>query len=236
MASNSVNLLWTGGWDSTFRLLQLLLIEKRDVQPIYAMDASRYSMNRELDTIRTISAMVRQRLESDVTLYPTKFYLTSDFPEIQEIKERYASLASRLHIARQYYWLALIAENQQWGSVELCTVKGDSRDLQHAIFDDIESENPTLKDSWEAELFKYWSFPLLTTKKPEMRIIAEEHGFLDILVKRWFCLRPIRGKCCGACRPCEIAQREKATDGVMFIHPSEMAARNLIRKLRRTLA
>ncbi|MCR8915821.1 hypothetical protein FDP08_03410 [Marinobacter panjinensis] len=234
MAPDSVTLLWTGGWDSTFRLLQLLLIEKRNVQPVYVMDVSRYSMNRELDTISQISAMVRQRLDSGVTLYPTKFFLSSDFPEIQEIRDRYLALKNKYHVARQYYWLALIAENQQWESVELSMVRTQTpSDLETAIFNNIEGENPTLKDSWEAELFKYWSFPLLTTKKSEMKVFAEENGFLDILLKRWFCLRPIRGKCCGACLPCEVAQREQATEGVEFIHPAETAARKLYRETKR---
>ena len=32
-------LLWTGGWDSTFRLLSLLLREQREVQPYYILDS-----------------------------------------------------------------------------------------------------------------------------------------------------------------------------------------------------
>lgn len=233
MASDTVTVLWTGGWDSTFRLLQLLLVEKRSVQPIYVLDPVRYSMNRELDTITTISGVARERLDPGVTLYPTKILLKSDFPEVQELKERYISMRNRFHVAKQYYWLALIAENQQWTSVELCMERFPApSDLQYAIFNDIEGENPTLNDSWEAELFKYWYFPLITTRKTEMKTFAEKHGFIDILQKRWFCLRPVRGKCCGICRPCKMAIEAKATDNVEFISPLETAARKLWRKIR----
>lgn len=34
----------TGGWDSIFRLLQLLLIDKRAVQPVYILDPERWSV------------------------------------------------------------------------------------------------------------------------------------------------------------------------------------------------
>lgn len=237
MARDTVTLLWTGGWDSTFRLLQLLLIEKRNVQPVYVMDVSRYSMNRELETMRKISAMVQQRLDRSVSLYPTKFFLLSDFPEIQEIKDRYVALKNRFHVARQYYWLALIAENQQWNSVELCMERFPApSELQYAVFNDIEGENPTLNDTWEAELFKYWSFPLIAIRKTEMKTIAENHGFIDILQKRWFCLRPVRGKCCGSCRPCKMAIDAQATYGVEFISPLETAARTLWRRIKRQMS
>jgi len=38
-----VNLLWTGGWDSTFRLLQLILDTRATIQPVYVIDTARRS-------------------------------------------------------------------------------------------------------------------------------------------------------------------------------------------------
>lgn len=35
------HLLWTGGWDSTFRVLQLLLCSRDAVQPHYIIDPER---------------------------------------------------------------------------------------------------------------------------------------------------------------------------------------------------
>jgi hypothetical protein len=37
-----VRLLWTRGWDSTFRLLAALLIERRAVRPFYMVDGLRH--------------------------------------------------------------------------------------------------------------------------------------------------------------------------------------------------
>ena len=39
----NVNILWTGGWDSTFQLLSLLLLHGRKVTPYYLIDAERLS-------------------------------------------------------------------------------------------------------------------------------------------------------------------------------------------------
>ena len=54
----SVHLLWTGGWDSTFRLLQLLLQQRVPVVPHYLVDDTRPSAQTELRTM----ACIRDRL------------------------------------------------------------------------------------------------------------------------------------------------------------------------------
>ena len=54
-----VNLLWTGGWDSTFRLLQLLLSHRVPVVPYDLEDPTRASTRIELDTMARITAHLR---------------------------------------------------------------------------------------------------------------------------------------------------------------------------------
>jgi len=56
-----VNLLWTGGWDSTFRLLYLVFVEKRRVQPYYIVDTERRSTLNELKTMHLIREKRLQR-------------------------------------------------------------------------------------------------------------------------------------------------------------------------------
>ena len=49
-----VRLLWTGGWDSTFQLLRLLLVQGRHVTPYYLMRDRRPSVPFELETMTRI--------------------------------------------------------------------------------------------------------------------------------------------------------------------------------------
>ena len=51
-SGHCVNLLWTGGWDSTFRLLSLVLIKRKPVQPFYVIDVGRVSTIREIKTMQ----------------------------------------------------------------------------------------------------------------------------------------------------------------------------------------
>lgn len=55
------HLFWTGGWDSTFHLLQLLLDEYKAVQTYYLLDSTRASCPEEIETILTI----KKRLHTD---------------------------------------------------------------------------------------------------------------------------------------------------------------------------
>jgi hypothetical protein len=45
-----INLLWTGGWDPTYRLLELLLIEDQMVRPHYIVDPECESIANEIIT------------------------------------------------------------------------------------------------------------------------------------------------------------------------------------------
>ena len=68
---NTVNLLWTGGWDSTFRLLQIIFEENRKVQPYYIVDLSRSSWKVEIDTTANFRRFLhRNHPESRTLLKP----------------------------------------------------------------------------------------------------------------------------------------------------------------------
>src|SRR4249919_454123 len=54
----ATRLFWTGGWDSTYRLLWLLLVEGRHVEPIYLVDETRRSLHVERRTMQHL----RERL------------------------------------------------------------------------------------------------------------------------------------------------------------------------------
>ena len=71
VTNEGVQLLWTGGWDSTFQLLNLLLREGAVVTPWYVIDAERRSTGVELDTMRRLRGeLARQFPEARTRLRP----------------------------------------------------------------------------------------------------------------------------------------------------------------------
>jgi 7-cyano-7-deazaguanine synthase len=153
-------------------------------------------------------------------------FVRTHFPTPPRIAELYRSVARQVHVGEQYRWLAAIAEAQRWSGVELSMTRFENAPpLQALIFGD----DGVLRQTEEAELFRYWSFPLLHVAKEQMARTAERHGFLDVLSQRWFCFTPVLDKPCGYCRPCRLAYREE----VDFAHPAlAWAARNVRRGRR----
>jgi hypothetical protein len=219
--------LWTGGWDSSFRLLQALLIERRPVQPIYLVNPDRDSTLHEIRAMEAIRSGVTARLDDPDMLAPTEVHVRTHFSISRELVTAHDLIAGRIHIGSQYLWLAAAAEALDWYGVELSLERWEEglSPLQRVVFD----ERGELNGSPESQLFRYWSFPVLHLTKNEMAGIAREHGFLDLLSSRWFCHIPFRGKPCGLCRPCRLAHRE----GVRFANPSLARARLVWRAVRR---
>src|SRR5699024_10809179 len=71
--NNTAKLLWTGGWDSTFRLLQLLLEDKKPVQPIYIISRFRKSSDHELKVMENIRELLTERGVQNL-LRPTAYF------------------------------------------------------------------------------------------------------------------------------------------------------------------
>ena len=206
--------LWTGGFDSTFRVCYLLLVERIDVQPIYVIDPDRRSTFLELRAMAAIRDKLRER--GGARLWPTRIYNRSDYCVPPYLQRLYEAIKARANIGEQYLWLAAIAEAEGWEGVEL----GEQGPPEVTDWHKIVFKNPPYSDELsslpEAQLFKYWKFPLLNWSKKDMYEEAVRRGFDDILIMRWFCHRPILGRACGTCGPCRIARRAKMDKGITF--------------------
>ncbi|MCZ2813408.1 MULTISPECIES: hypothetical protein [unclassified Modestobacter] len=224
-----IRLLWTGGWDSSFRLMQALLVEHRPVQPIYVVNPERRSTLLELSTMARMREQLLQRLDDPAMLAPVEMHLRWDFPPSEELQALNASiLRNGTWIGSQYVYLAGVAERLGWSGVEVCMQAHDDGPtaLHRLVFTD---DRGTLSSAPEAQMFRFWSFPVLRTTKGEMAQIAREHGFLDLLSQRWFCHDPLGDLPCGQCRPCQLTNR----DGVTFAPPALVLGRKLVRTQRR---
>lgn len=200
-------LFWTSGWDSTFRLLQLILLENVTVQPIYILDESRKSHVEELKAIQLI-------INKIASCHPSKSkYLLSPIiskkSEILEdiyIKENFNKIKNIIKIGSQYEWLAKYCKQNKLSNIDLCIEK-DS--IQTSLFNFI---NPYFSDNNNIEcknkdaivsVFKYYNFPLFDTNKQQMFEISKKNNWLEIMELTWFCHKPKRSLPCGKCNPCK---------------------------------
>ncbi len=211
------NLLWTGGWDSTYRLLELLLLEKRKVQPFYVIDNKRPSFNKELDTMSRIRDMIiKDWPETADRLMPAKVFGKDDIEPNAAITQLYNQIRKKERLGEQYEWLARMAAQLGINDLELSI----ETPLPHTfvgrhIRPFLARENPDDRTSYrllhkpalpEVSLFSCFKWPVIEITKLDMQANAIKYGFLHVMQQTWFCHRPNRlQKPCGVCMPCHIA-------------------------------
>ncbi|MDJ0849319.1 MAG: 7-cyano-7-deazaguanine synthase [Myxococcota bacterium] len=234
-----IKILWTGGWDSTYRVLELVLVERAVVQPYYVIDPKRRSTGQEEAAMERIRERVLARdASARERLLPLVVASRDDFPPDEEISRHIASLASRMRVGTQYEWLSLFC--RAWGldDLELCVEadRGGNGPLKVLLIQHLEGAGherrlPEPLGAPELMPFRFFRFPILHLTKEDIKERARELGFLDLLDDTWFCHKPKKGLPCGRCRPCELVFRE----GMAERMPASSRVRHYWWKLRRTL-
>lgn len=207
-----VNLLWTGGWDSTFRLLQLLLLHRVAVVPHYLEDPTRESTRTELRTMARIGDHLREAYpHTRELLQPLRIAAVADVAEDAEIAGALREIRKRIFIGSQYAWLPAFCKQHAIGDMELGVHVDDKvQALLRSFVMAFEHPggyrsvrvDPRHAGSAEFSLFGYFGFPLFHIDKMEMGRQAEAEGWGAIMDMTWFCHTPVRGAPCGFCAPC----------------------------------
>ena len=183
------HLFWTGGWDSTFRLLQLLFLEKKTVQPHYLIRPQECT-GKEIDTIHKIERQIlRDHPETEELLLPIKFFNVEHLKPDIEISSAYNRIKDRQYISIQYQMLARYCKQEGLESVELGVLGRETFEYFKTI----------------TTIFRYFEFPILGLTKPEMARISDKNGWIKYMKMTGFCRRPKKGKPCGICGPCSDA-------------------------------
>lgn len=203
----TIGLLWTGGWDSTFRLLQAVVRGSARIQPYYLNSRDRETSSRELRAMETIRERLLLRYpETRSRLLPTRFFDVDGILPVPEIEQAFASMASRIHLGIQFEWLARFCCRHRMHGIELCIESGGTNLVNRELVARFRPGEPELDDSHAASdvyrLFRYYRFPVIVMTKLDMRREAVEMGVLDLLELTWFCHSPVAGAPCGACVPC----------------------------------
>lgn len=201
-------LLWSSGWDSTFRLLQIILIEKETVQPIYIIDRNRKSLKVELDRIEKIKEKIKEvHYEAYQRILPV-WYVEEDLSINKEIAESSKYINSFIRLGSQYSWLAQFCHNHDLINVEISNDKNLNIDsLTYFLMTNyIETDyaNAKNKETYNNinTVFKYFSFPVATLSKRDMLTIIKRNNWENVMYLTWFCHKPRKNKACGKCVPC----------------------------------
>ncbi len=217
MNDEIIHCFWTGGWDSTFRILFIIFIEKKQVLPYYIIDEKRVSTRHELN----VMSKIRSKLKDDYPgsserLLDTHISKRSNIKKYSGIRKQYKKIANQVHIGIQYEWLARFAYQHQLNEIELCFIKHPDEFISAldklmrpntiGVGHDCRMvENPEFSP---LKMFQFFRFPVYHLKKTDMLDIAKRNNFLELMKLTWYCHNPDEnGNPCGKCRPCLIAER-----------------------------
>lgn len=214
---NKVTLLWSGGWDGTFRLLQLATNDII-IQPIYVIDEKRGSTEAEIRAMNKILEMVKRRFLAEILeiKFIEKNWILDNCAD-ENISKSFKYIREKFNVGIQYEWFALLAKHMDT-KMESAVVHQYNGKIEDAIKAEgvlMPIENDFLPGRMQvlpkgdvttvSTVFENLILPVITMSKKDEEKIARENGWLDIMKLSWFCHTPINGEVCGLCGPCDDA-------------------------------
>ena len=207
-----IEILWTGGFDSTFRVVQLSKLPVK-IQPYYIRD-NRISENMELDAIEKISKSLRQKPETKCELLPLIKIQMNERIISEEITNAYLRIKKQRHLGSQYDYMGRFASAHP--GIELGVLMGDHwKEMINKFGKVILKSDKDIGDYYVVDtdhspedlniLFQHYHFPLAAMTKLDLKQKYIEWGYEDIMKLTWFCHTPIKGEPCGKCIPCNLA-------------------------------
>lgn len=227
---DTVEILWTGGWDSTYRIVELSR-QTVTVQPVYVYGDGRISEKYEIIAMKKILSALKLRKETMATFLPINFIDKKSIPLNQEITDAYKIIKKETNLGSQHEWLArlayihpgmeigtelassetshIIAAIEKYGRL----VKEDSGDCY--ILDPNESSKEGML------VLGHFKYPIIDITELDMKRNIKLWGYEDVMKNIWFCHTPFYGKPCGLCHPCEV----KIESGMEFLLPNSALRR-----------
>ena len=221
---HTINLLWTGGMDSTFRLIQLTAVYNKVVQPYYIIDPNRNSILFEIRAMESIlNALFLKYPETKALIRPTIFKETHRISPNQEITSSYLRIKKIVDIGSQYDWLSRFCAEEGIHDMEICLEKS-THDDENRIFNMLMKDMDKIETTYEGYFqikasekgkdtyttFGNFRFPMFDLTKQYKYEYSRNKGFYEILDKTWFCLMPTKKmNPCGKCHPCRVVYKEK---------------------------
>ncbi len=231
--------LCTGGFDSTYRLIELSRMEVL-VQPVYCANPERESMAKEQANLERILEALRKREGTLAAFLPLEVVSVLDLPEDPDITAAAQRLAKE-GLGTQYAFLARLAKRYPGIEVGIEKAAYDKKVGCRATilrYGALITENGVARLDMERSsedlkrIVGNFSLPIIHLTEMDMLNNVKAWGYEDILSMIWFCHEPLGGKPCGMCRACE----QKMDGGMEFLLPPAAQRRHHVLKACKKVA
>ena len=205
---------WTGGYDSTFRICELLVIHKVPVQPVYLdynLDSAnktdfwvRKNRKQEYQAMNKVKQMLFQRFPYTKNLlnntiiikkntqyqkYDQAFNSLNLWPKKRKIHQ-YGHLGKVSFLMKTYIDIGVLGIHNKKPFVKFISKNIEKEQYNYKL--NINSQHP----------LHYLKFPLYKKTKKDLCDISKQYNFNDIIKVSWSCWFPKEGLPCGKCPMC----------------------------------
>ncbi len=230
MQKREVHILWTGGLDSTYRVVELSR-QECIIQPHYIIINGRSTVENELKAISDITDILNSDERTIAKLLPVETFPMNDLDEYADIQSAWEMLHEKKHFnSTQYPLLARYARQKQL-RLEMGIQFSENGSVAEIVDESCLVDCPEHGDvmmmdpekgpqEWASHtLFKDFLFPKSLYHKTKAEEIEElkNQGYDKVLKKVWTCFSPVLGIPCGHCFACESARKEGAGMMVPFV-------------------
>jgi 7-cyano-7-deazaguanine synthase in queuosine biosynthesis len=232
MSSQIISIFWTGGFDSTYRLIDLLL-SGYTVEPIYIAKRidGRFSIQRERKTMRKLrSEIIKTFPHAKEAFLKTVQVRNLFIPETLaklvrdigfsgknrasewSVESGYAHhVGQKAQLGKQYLYLGLVSlMHPRPIEMSITNSPGRTTDFFKPIIGKgrLKRIDPAVLKDPENEpraLFRNVRFPIIDMSKLDMFKDAEKKGYVHLLYNTWSCWGKTdihANESCGTCRNC----------------------------------
>lgn len=205
---------WTGGYDSTFRICELLIINQVPVQPVYLaynLDSAssddfwvrknRLQEKEAMDKIRTIlnirfpytKNLLYDTLYIDKNIeykdYDYAFLEMNLWPKKRKIHQ-YSHLGKVSYMMKTYIDSGVLGIHKQSNLVNFLDQNLEKIGNTYRL--NVDRDHP----------LHFLQFPLINKTKKDLCDISKQYNFNDIIKLSWSCWFPNGGKPCKKCPMC----------------------------------
>lgn len=221
----NIKILWTGGWDSTFRIVELSRKEV-EIQPIYVLDPNRKSYEYEKIAMKNIIEALKKKEKTKAKILEVKEIKLEDIPQDNEITEAYNKIYEETGLGSQHEWLARLGKQipgmeigTEYAEPESSRIINSIKKFTKMEFTEegigvINKEQSTKEGCLVLGNFRY---PIIKKTELDMLELIKEWNDQDVMKLIWFCHSPVNGKPCGICHPCNV----KIESNMEFLLPKK---------------
>ena len=223
MDNRIVHIFWTGGLDSTYRVVELSR-QECIIQPHYIIITGRSTVENELRAISDITNILNSDERTKAKILPPEKCSKSELEEYADILSAWELLHKLKKFNSTQYPLLAGYARQKNLKVEMgiqfsengtvVKVLDESCLVDCPDQDDVMMMDPVKgSQEWASyTIFKDCLFPKSLYHKTKREEIEElkSWGYDKVLKKVWTCFHPVLGMPCGHCFPCKSAMKEGA--------------------------